>query len=140
MKILNYIISKILYPACAIFTLISFVFLIFTQLVSVYQKPAIYIDSYFMFFFLSILIALSNRVFYIPKMSALSKTMLHALFVLLSIVAVVYIKSGVTEANPLVLILLYAVLYTAVATPVLLIMSSINRKKKENKDYKSMFN
>jgi len=139
MKILDYIASKILYPACAIFTLTSFVFLIFTDIVSKYQKPAIYIDNYFMFFVLALLIALANRVFYIKKMSAMSKTILHAFLVLVSIVAVFYIKNGATESNPLVLILLYAVLYAVVAIPVLLIVSAKNRKKKENKDYKSMF-
>lgn len=139
MKILEYIITKILYPACAIFTLVSSVFLIFTQLVTEYQKPAMYIDSYFMFFALSVLIALSNRVFYIKKLSALSKTVLHAFLVITSISVVFYVRSGTTEANPLVLILLFSVLYAIVAIPVLLIISSRNRKKKESKDYKSMF-
>ena len=139
MKILDYIVTKILYPACAIFTVSSGVFLIFTQLVSKYQKPAMYIDSYFMFFALAILISLCNRVFYIKKLSALLKTVLHAVLVIASIVIVFYVKAGTTESNPLVLILLFSVLYALIAIPVLLILNAKNRKKKENKEYKSMF-
>lgn len=139
MKIFDYIITKILYPACAIFTLISCIFLIFTEIVSAYQKPALYIDSYFMFFALAVLISVSNRVFYIKKLSALSKTILHSVLVITSIVVVFYVKAGTTESNPLVLILLFSVLYAIVAIPVLLIISSKHRKKKENKDYQSMF-
>lgn len=139
MKILDYIITKILYPACAVFTIMSCVFLVFTQIVTEYQKPAIYIDSYFMFFALAVLIALSNRVFYIKKLSALSKTVLHAVLVIASIVIVFYVKAGTTESNPLVLILLFSVLYALVAIPVLLILNAKSRKKKESKEYKSMF-
>lgn len=139
MKIIDYIITKILYPACVVFTVMSGVFLIFTQIVTKYQKPALYIDSYFMFFVLAILIALSNRVFYINKLSALAKTVLHAFLVITSIIVVFYVRTGTTESSPLVLILLFSVLYAVVATPVLLIISSKNRKKKENKEYKSMF-
>ena len=96
MKILDYIFTKILYPACAIFTVSTGVFLIFTQIVSKYQKPAMYIDSYFMFFALAVMIALSNRVFYIKKLSALSKTILHAILVIASIVIVFYVKEEIT--------------------------------------------
>lgn len=139
MRTIKYIITKVLYPACAIFTVTSFAFLVFTTLVSDYQKPAMYIGSYFTFFVLSVLIALANGIFSIKKMSALSKTVLHAVCVIASITAVFYLRTGNTGSNPLVLILLFSVLYAIVAIPVLLIVSAINRRKSEKKDYHSMF-
>ena len=139
MRSIKYIITKVLYPACAIFTVTSFAFLIFTTLVSDYQKPAMYIGSYFTFFLLSVLISLSNGVFRIKKMSALSKTVLHAVCVIASITVVFYVSTGNTGSNPLVLILLFTVLYAVIAIPTLLIVSAVNRRRSEKKDYHSMF-
>ena len=139
MKIFKYIFTQVLYPACAIFTVTSFVFLLFTTLVSNYQKPAMFMGSYFAFFVLSVLISLSNGVFKIKSISVMSRTLLHAFCVITSITVVSYVSVGNTGSNPLIFVLLFTVLYAIVATPALLIISSINRKKSEKKDYRSMF-
>ena len=139
MKIFDYILTKIVYPACALFTAISFSFLLFVQLSDTYNKPAIYIDSYFTFFVLSLLIALCNRVLHIKGMTLLSRTLLHAVCVIGSIVLVFYAGKNVTEVSPLVLILFFSVIYAIVAAPILLVASSRSAKKKEQKDYQSMF-
>ncbi len=139
MKIFGTIVKRILYPACAIFTCLTLLFMLLAKLITDNEDPALQVGSFFMFFVLSILIAACNLIFSVEKYSLFLRAVLHYLAVLASLIVVFTVFGKNTGASPLVLILLYSVLYLVVSIPVLLILASKQKKKREEQTYTSMF-
>lgn len=138
MKLLQLIWQKILAPAGAIYTLLSFVLLVLLTLTS-NTKPAINLTASLIFLLLSLMIACCNLIFEIKSLSLMTRTVLHFFAVLLSVILTATAGSYEMNVQSLVLILVYTILYLIIVPPFLLIGMRVSKKKKEEKTYTSMF-
>lgn len=139
MKLFQFLTRKIVYPTALIYTLLSFVLLIFMTVID-NSKPAITLHTAGTFLLLSLLISVCNLLFTLRQFSMLTRALLHFPAVLISITAVLLLDGGYDlTVNSLILIIVYTVLYLVIVPPVLLIGAKLHHKSVEEKTYTSIF-
>ncbi|MBQ8287738.1 MAG: DUF3021 family protein [Clostridia bacterium] len=139
MNKLRFLIRKIIYPTCLIFTFLSMAVLLLVTLVDS-SKPALSISTAGMLLLLALLISLCNLIFSLRQFSMLTRVLMHYPAVLLSVAAVTLLNRNYDlTVDSLVLILLFSVLYAIVVPPVLLISAKLYQSDAEEKTYTSIF-
>ena len=142
MKNLKFILEKIIYPSCTIFTL-SWL-LICGVIDAITDTVNINLTSGFMCYCIALAIALSNLVLSSEKISPIGRYFLHMLFSVASISVIVAIFATgfktkyVFTGNSFYLVLLLIVLYLVIATPLIVLYFKKSGKKAEN-EYQSIF-
>ena len=140
MKIVKLIWSAVILPSCAIYTLLTMVTNIFmTSISTAVVKPALPLSSCIMFLVMSLFISVCALIFRISKLPLYLKTVLNFVCTLLSIIMVITFGSYELDANSLVLIIVYTVLYFIIVMPTLFIISRLKRRSEEETEYQSMF-
>ncbi len=139
MKVLQFLIRKILYPAAVLYMLLTLVLLTLMTLTDDI-KPSITLHTAGLFLLLSLLIAGCNLIFSLKQLSLLTRTLLHFPAVLLSIALVLLFNNGYDiTVNSLVLVIVYTVLYLIIVPVILLVGAKIHQKNTEEKTYTSIF-
>lgn len=142
LKELNFILKKVLYPACALYTLLSAFVLVFGQTIT--DKAALTMSSVILLFLMSVLIALSTNIFRVRSIGLFFRAAIHMVLCILSVIFSMMIMNffGAAydlAAGKLILAVAFAIVYIAVMTPALLIYTHIKTKKEADKEYSSMF-
>ena len=139
---LNFILKKILFPACAIYTVISFVVLSFSS--TVVEKPAITISTMALFLFMSLLISLSGLIFNVKNLALFLKTVIHMALCLFSLIFSLYffaffgISSDIS-VNKLLIGVVFCIFYLIFIAPFIVFFHNAKEKQKEKKEYTPMF-
>ncbi len=136
MKNIQFIIRKIFYPSCAIFT---FSWILICGIIDVFMDIVnINFLSGLLCYFIALAIALSNLILSNNKISPIGRYFLHMFFAVVSISVVVAVFSigfktkYVFTGNSFYLVLLLIVCYLVIATPliVLYFKNTLKRDKK----------
>ena len=136
---LRYLIRKIIYPTCLIFTVLSMAVLVLVNLMGS-AKPALSISSAGMFLLLAFLISICNLIFSLRQFTMLTRVLLHYPAVLLSTAGVMLLNPNYDlTVNSMVLILIFSALYAVIVPPVLLISAKFYQNDAEEKTYTSIF-
>ncbi len=139
MNKLRFLIRKIIYPTCLIFTLLSMAVLLLVNLVDS-SKPAISISTAGMLLLLALLISVCNLIFSLRQFTMLTRVLLHFPSVLIVTAGVMLLNPGYDlTVDSLVLVLIFAVLYALVVPPVLLVSAKLYQNAAEEKTYTSIF-
>ena len=134
--------KRVLYPACAIYTVISTLVLIFGEALT--DKAALTVSSVVLFIIMSILIALSTNIFRVSRIGLFFRAAIHMVLCILSVIISMVIMNffGASydlAAGKLILVVLFAVAYAVVMTPALLIYSHVRSKRERDTEYTSIF-
>lgn len=145
MKTVSFIFKKILYPACAIFTITWFVVCLLID--SIQNIININLTSTVMCFVCALMIALCNLILNCKKMPFVGRFFLHMVLSISSISVTIAIFSSffptayaVTEKS-FYLVLLLIVAYLILATPLLVLYNHfvLANPKESSKEYTPMF-
>ena len=142
MKELRFILKRVLYPACALYTVLSASVLLFGQIIA--DKAALTMSSVILFFLMSVLIALSTNIFRVRNIGLFFRAAIHMVLCILSVIFSMVIMNffGASydlETGKLILAVAFAIAYVIVMAPALLIYTHIKTKKESEKEYTSMF-
>ena len=142
MNTLQFIIKKILYPSCAIFTLLWLMVCGIIDAVS--DIVNINFSSGMMCLVIAIAISVSNQILTKNTIAPIGRYFLHMLSTVVSISLVVALFSTTFKTkyaltgNSFYLVLILIVFYLVVATP-MIVLYFRKSKKTDSKDYQSMF-
>ena len=142
MKEFKFIIRSVLYPACAIYTVISTLVLLFGEAIT--DKAALTVSSVVLFIIMSVLIALSTNIFRVSKIGLFFRAAIHMVLCVLSVIFSMVVMNffGASydlAAGKLILVVLFAVAYAIVMTPALLIYSHFKARSERDTEYTSIF-
>ena len=143
MKYLRAFTKHILYPSCAIFTLIWFIVSALVDVVS--DVVNINLVSGLMCYAIAFVIACCNLILKKDSIAFVARFFLHMLVTVVSISITVAIFSTCFETayvitgNSFYLVLILAVLYLVIATPLMLIYHKKHGKSRKNEAYQPMF-
>ena len=126
-------------PTFAIYTFLTIVMTIFLSLSKTAEKPALTLSTCLMFLVMALLISASSLVFYIKKLSMLTRTVINFFLTLASIILVALIGNYDLSVRSLVLVLVYTILYLIFVPVGILIYTVIKRHFDVDNDYKSIF-
>lgn len=140
MKIIPLIWRRVILPACAVYTVLTLVLILFMYGVSgSSENPALTLRSALSLLAMSVLIALSSLIFYYPKLSMPVRTIINFFLTLASVIVITLIGSYDVTGRPLVLVVVFTVIYLALVPVSILVYSIIKKKISEDTDYKSVF-
>lgn len=145
MKTVSFVVKKILYPTCAIFTVIWFVVCLVIN--SVQSITNINLTSTVMCFVCALMIALCNLILGYKKMPFVGRFFLHMLLSVFSISVTIAVFSSffpsayTVSAKSFYLVLLLIVAYLILATPILLLYHRLVLTKNDtpNTEYTPIF-
>ena len=145
MKTVSVILKKVLYPSCAIFTIIWFVVCLIIN--SVQTITNINLTSTVMCFVCALMIALCNLILDYPKMPFVGRFFLHMVLSIFSVSVTVALFSSffptayVVSGKSFYLVLLLVVAYLLIATPTLLLYNHfvLAKKEKTTTEYTPIF-
>lgn len=145
MKTVSFIFKKILYPSCAIFTVIWFVVCLLIN--SVQNITNINLTSTVMCFVCAFMIALCNLILDYKKMPFVGRFFLHMVLSVFSISVTIAVFSSffptayAVSEKSFYLVLLLVVAYLVFATPSLLLYHHfvLVEKEKKNSEYTPIF-
>jgi len=145
MKTVSFIFKKILYPTCAIFTVIWFVVCLLID--SIQDITNINLTSTVMCFVCALMIALCNLILNYKKMPFVGRFFLHMALSIFSISVTVAVFSSffptayTVSEKSFYLVLLLVVAYLILATPILLLYHHfvLSKKEKKTTEYTPIF-
>ena len=134
-KVLNHIISY----SCIYFTVISLLILI-VQALSAQENEVSFIapSRFLMLFPFTLAVAVADCIFMVKSMKMASKVLVHYASLAVSFYAFVCAPMN-NGTSPLAIVALITVIYFIVATPILIIVSAKNKKKRESVPYQSIY-
>lgn len=133
--------KRTVYPACLLFTLIC---LLFSALLSwsggEMYAPTINISNLCQILAFSIVVSFANLLFSLDKLPYLVAFLAHFLCTMLSAwVIFLVIGQHLEEGSAFNLVLFFAVIYIAIAVPVIIVHTVRKTIKREPRDYKRQF-
>lgn len=147
MKSINFIFKRVLYPSCAVFTIIWFI--VCAVINSFYDIVNINIVTSLMCYFIAFFIALSNNILTVEKIPFVGRIGLHVVFSVVSVSAVVAVFSSVASgyvitSRSFYLVLILIAVYLVTALPCAIVYERTRKRKsadkpKTKKDYTPMF-
>jgi len=145
MKTVSFIFKKILYPTCAIFTIIWFVLCLLID--SIQNITNINLTSTVMCFVCALMIALCNLILDYKKMPFVGRFFLHMVLSIFSISVTIAVFSSffptayAVSEKSFYLVLLLVVAYLVLATPTLLLYHHfvLSKKEKTPTEYTPIF-
>ena len=145
MKTVSFIFKKVLYPTCAIFTVIWFILCLLID--SIQNITNINLTSTVMCFVCSLMIALCNLILGYKKMPFVGRFFLHMVLSVFSISVTVAVFSAffptayAVSEKSFYLVLLLVVAYFILATPTLLLYHHfiLSKKEKSASEYTPIF-
>lgn len=134
-KIINHIISY----SCIYFTAIALLILIAQALSAQSNEVSFMAPSRFLMLFpFTLAVAIADCIFMVKGMGMLSKVLVH--YATFAVSFYIFVCSPIKNgSNPIALVAIVSVLYFIVATPILIIASSKNKKKRESVPYQSVY-
>ena len=150
MKILSYLFRKILLPACGIYTFITFTVILLAHLadsLSIFDiaVPALTLSLMLLFFVISIVLSLCNKLLYIKRLSALSSVFIHMLSVIFSVSVITFVYSSAfgnyaLTIKAFLLVVIFTFLYIVFCLPFAIAASIYSRKERSSdENYVSIF-
>ncbi|MBE6638088.1 MAG: DUF3021 family protein [Ruminococcaceae bacterium] len=127
---------KIVLPACLLHTVITFVFMMGSEL------DAIKLDKAGLIFLFSLMVALSNLLFSLKNMQILLRTTLHFICTSVSFVVIMLYGSGSMKSNSsgsLMILMVYIVLYLLIAPLPVYFIHKKEKKNEEATEYQSIY-
>lgn len=145
MKTVSFIFKKILYPACAIFTIIWFILCLLID--SIQNITNINLTSTVMCMVCALMIALCNLILNYKKIPFVGRFFLHMVLSIFSISVTIAIFSSffptayAVSEKSFYLVLLLVAAYLVLATPTLLLYNHfvLSKKEKVSTEYIPMF-
>ena len=126
-------------PAFAIYTFLTIVMTVFLNFSRSTEKPALTLSTCIMFLVMALLISASSLVFYVKKLSMLTRTVINFFLTLASIILVALIGNYDLDTSSLILVLVYTILYLIFVPVGILIYTVIKKHYDVDTDYKSIF-
>lgn len=145
MKTVSFIVKKILYPSCALFTVIWFVLCLLID--SIQNITNINLTSTIMCFVCALMISLCNLILSYKKIPFVGRFFLHMVLSIFSISVTIAIFSSffptayAVSEKSFYLVLLLIVAYLVLATPILLLYNHfvLSKKEKTSTEYTPIF-
>lgn len=141
MKILSFVLKRLLYPSCAFFTIIWFV--VCVAIDAFYDIVNINVSTALMCYFIAFFMALSNNILTVDRIPWVGRVGLHLVFSVTSVSIVVAVFSAVSgtyaiTSRSFYLVLILVIVYILFAIPSVVIYERLRKKRKSNSSGKSV--